>query len=79
MDNLLVISSEALFGRPHEVLPRVFRFVGVDDGVAVSDLAARNAGDSRTGIDPDVYAYLADYFRSPNQRLYDLIEQDFDW
>jgi hypothetical protein len=79
MSNILVLNSEMLFTQPDNALRRVFEFVGVDSEFTVKDLAPRNVGSNRTEVDPDIYEYLEEYFRSHNQKLYKLIGQNCGW
>jgi hypothetical protein len=77
-EQILVLSSERFFLQPSETLRSVFEFVGVDPGVTISDLRARNVG-SRSDVEPDVRHYLDDHFLSPNMALYELIGAEFGW
>ncbi len=79
MDNLLVTSSEAFFAEPASFLRRVFGFVGVDARCAISDLRPRNVATNKSKVEPAVYEYLNDYFRAPNEALYELIGEDYGW
>ena len=77
--SLLVISSEMLFTHPADTLLHVFRFVDVDTDYCVKNLTPLNIGSNRTEIDPGIYQYLEDYFRSSIQELYELIGEDYGW
>ena len=79
MSNILILNSESLFKHPKNTLRRVFRFLGVDTEFTINDFKAHNVGSNRTKIDPDVYQSLQEYFRSPNESLYELIQEDFRW
>lgn len=77
--SLLVMSSDLLFAKPSEALRRVFQFVGVDSGVAISDLKPRNIGTNKGRVEPQVYEYLQEFFRPHNERLYELVGEDCGW
>lgn len=79
MSNMLVINSETFFKQPDDTLQNVFQFVGVDTEIKINDLKPRNVGSNKTKIDPDVYKNLEDYFRLPNQELYELVGEDYGW
>ncbi len=79
MSNILVINSETLFTQPHDTLRRVYQFVGVDSEFIINNLTPRNVGSNRNAIDPNVYEYLEEYFRSHNQELYKLIGENYGW
>lgn len=79
LDNILIMDSTLLFTQPNEALRRVFEFVGVDAGFTIGDLKPRNVASNKTKVDAEVYEYLEDYFRPHNQKLYDLIGEDFGW
>lgn len=79
MSSILVVNSERMFQQPHEILRRVFQFVGVDTEFVVDDLKPRNVGKNRTGVDQEVYEYLNDFFRPHNQKLYELTGENYGW
>lgn len=79
MPNILILSSEELFSDPAETLRRVFRFVGVDPNSSINNLVPRNVTGNRTEVDREVYSYLDEYFQPHNQKLYELIQDDFGW
>jgi hypothetical protein len=78
-EQLLILKSEAFFNDPHETLAAAFDFLGVDPGFKVMDLRPRNVTKNRTEVAPEVYEYLSDYYRSPNEALYELLGKDFGW
>lgn len=79
VENLLVINSERLATEPDITLRQIFEFVGVDADYVVKDLKAHNVGVNRRTINPDVYYYLDEYFRAPNQVLYELVGENYGW
>lgn len=79
MGQMLVMSSEAFFAEPASCLRRIYEFVGVDADFKVSDLRPLNVSHNRVKVDEGVYEYLDDFFRLPNQGLYDKIGDDFGW
>jgi hypothetical protein len=78
-DNIMIISSEELFENPTGTLKDICLFLGVEPGVEISDLAPRQVGFNKEPIRADVYDYLNDYFRVPNQQLFEYIGKDFKW
>ena len=65
---LMVVQSEQLFESPREVMPEIFRFLGVDPDYPSLDVGAENIGWNRIEVAPEARAYLEDYFREPNLR-----------
>lgn len=78
-ERMLVLGAERFYADPTASLQQVCRFVGVDDDYTPADLRPRNVGANRSSVDPEVYAYLDDYFAGPNQALYELVGEDFGW
>lgn len=76
---ILILNSEEFFTHPSKTLKSVFAFAEVDDKVTLEDLKPRNVGISKEKVGSSVYKYLEDYFRPHNQKLYDLIGQDYGW
>jgi len=76
---MLILSSEELFGDPDSTLARVFDFVGVDTAFKVEDLEPRNVASNRVKVDQDVFEYLDNYFLPHNQALYQLLGKTYGW
>jgi|WetSurSiteA1Bulk_404760.scaffolds.fasta_scaffold10766_4 hypothetical protein len=78
-EQLLVLSSEEFFSEPREVMKLVCHFLEVDATYQVRDMKPKNVGWNRTGVAPEVYEYLNDYFASHNWELYRLLGKTFHW
>ena len=76
---LLILNSDELFTKPELVLRRVAEFIGVDPSFRPTDLAARNTNANRPPVNPGVYEELQRYFRPHNERLFQMLGQDFGW
>ena len=76
---IMTLNSEDLFEKPHLTLAKVFDFVGVDPDVTITDVKPRKVGRNRTKVDTHTREYLEDYFKTHNQELYNLIDEDFGW
>jgi hypothetical protein len=74
---VLVLPSEELFADPDRTYRRVLEFLGVPP-VSLADYEAFNPR-SYAEMNGAVRRGLVDYFREPNQRLYELIGADFGW
>ena len=61
------------------MLRRVAEFVGIDPTFRPTDLAARNTNANRRPVNPGVYEELERYFRPHNERLFQMLGQDFGW
>lgn len=75
---VLVVQSEALFADPHGELSRVWDFLGVSQ-VRLSGLRAMKAGPGERTLPPDMAAFLEQYYRPLNDRLYQLPGVQFRW
>jgi hypothetical protein len=78
-EQLLILSSEELFGQPAETLLRIFQFLGVEGKVNSIDLRPKNVATDKSLVSAEVYEYLDDYFMSRNQALFELIGREFSW
>lgn len=78
-EQMLIMSAEDLFKKPDICMRRVFDFVGADPDFKVANFTPKNVGRNRNCIPKHVYHYLDDYFRTPNQNLFNMLGKDFDW
>ena len=78
-EQLLILDSGAFFTQPRKTVEEVFDFVGVDSSFRPENLKPRNVARNRSPIDEEVVEYLQEYFREPNQALYELLGRDFGW
>ena len=76
--SVLVLQSERLFESPAATCARVFSFLGVEDH-PIGDFARHRAVPYETDVDPAVRAQLSAYYRQPNEELYALVGERFDW
>lgn len=76
-DQVLVLQSEILFEQPDPTYQRVLDFLGLHE----HHLAEFPAYNSRkySGLEPDDRRYLEDRFAEPNERLFELLGERFDW
>jgi hypothetical protein len=77
-ESLLVISSEQVFADPKTAYARVCRHLGVSEREPPV-IPPSNTGGKYEKIDPAVAAELRAYYAPHNQRLYELIGEDFGW
>jgi Sulfotransferase domain len=78
-DQVLIVSSEDLFGKPSRTLAQVYNFLGVEPDSRMLDLTPRNVSTNRTRVGADMHAYLRDYFLPHNNDLYELAGHTFGW
>ncbi len=76
-DSILILKAENLFSHPGEVAREIFRFLGVADR-NITDSPIRNRG-SYQRLEPEALSMLREYYEPHNQRLYDLIGENFGW
>jgi Sulfotransferase domain len=77
-EQVLVLSSEAMFEDPQGQLRRVWQFLSLKD-VELAHLEPRNANASRGDIPGEQRDRLTEYYRPYNARLYDLLGIEFGW
>ena len=77
-DRILVLESNRMFAEPGRTLRQAFEFSGVRSDVLPRDLSPRMVG-RRSEVDPEAREYLRTVFKEPNQRLYDLLGEDYGW
>jgi hypothetical protein len=77
-EQILLLRSEDLFGDPSGTLGRVRRFL---DLPLVGDTAFRvlNEGTGPRRLDPEMRAWLDDYYAEPNRRLAELTDGAITW
>jgi hypothetical protein len=78
-EQLLVVTAEELFARPAETLNAMCGFLGVDPWFKGGDFKPVNVGSIPRQTDTEARAFLAEYFRPHNARLYELLGRDFGW
>ena len=76
-EQILIVSSEQLFGDPAAVGAEVQSFVGVPVRTQTSYEHWNRIG--QPAMEPHVRDRLTEEFREPNRRLYDLIGADLGW
>jgi len=79
-ENILIINSEVFFQNPRDVLKDVLKFVGVDAKFEFQNLSPKNIGNyKQKDVKNEVTEYLKEYFIEPNEELYKLLGEKFDW
>jgi Sulfotransferase domain len=79
-EQLLVLKSEALFAEPERVIHQVYRFLGQDPGLGRQDYVPQNLGGYDPAlVPPSVYAELTRFYALPNQRVYQMVGEDWQW
>lgn len=79
-NQIVVISSKALFGATDETLSTIFQFVDVTDSIKfVSDQKPKNVGSNKSPVDSSVREYLEDYYAPHNERLFEVLGERIDW
>ena len=77
-EQVLVLESSELFGRPAETMTRVHTFLGLDDVPSGSYPVAQNAIRS-TRIPAGAATTLSERFREPNERLFTMLGRRWSW
>lgn len=76
---VLVLQSERMHSAPTEILGKIFEFLQLDDMSSDINIVPRNVSSNKLPVDDDVYAYLTEYFRSPNLELFEFLGVKYDW
>lgn len=78
-DRVLVLESSEFYAHPQAALSQVLDFVGMQDNGFEFDLTPVGQATNRTKVDPNIYDWLIDRFKVPNQRLEQLLGRSFNW
>jgi Sulfotransferase domain len=88
-EQFLVLRSEDMYTRPAEVVHETLEFLGVPGkeininrefkSYKVPSKKGYRNKDQTPKMDPELRAYLVDYFRPHNARLKEFLGRDFDW
>lgn len=78
-DQLLIINSDDFFKHSADTLKRVYSFLDIDTGYGIPDLKPVNTGHKKSTVSDEVYQKLKQYYKQPNQDLFEGIGQSFDW
>jgi hypothetical protein len=75
---VLIIDSKSLKKNTKVVLEKVYDFLGLDQ--FENDKLSRNKNvHTYPAMDEKTRSYLKDFYREPNQELFKLLNQKFDW
>lgn len=75
---LLVLPAERLFADPAATTAEALGFLGLSPAGGGGGFGSLNARDY-SPIDDDVRRQLVDFFRPRNERLFELLGEEFDW
>jgi hypothetical protein len=79
-NQILVLSSKALFGATDETLSLAFNFLGAADSIkCVKDHRPKNVGKNKSPVESSVREYLVDYYAPYNDRLCEILGEQIDW
>lgn len=78
-EQMLMMSAEDLFERPEICMQQVFEFVGVEPDSKLANFKPKNVGGNRSYIPKHVYDYLDNYFKIPNQDLFNMLGKNYHW
>jgi hypothetical protein len=79
-EQLLVLRSESLFTDPMSIVDRVCRFLAIDPELLARSYQPENLGGyDPKGVPPALYQELAAFFAPHNQRLYEMVGEDWGW
>jgi len=78
-EQMLILCSEDFFKEPRNTLTRVCKFLDIETDFTIEDPRAKNVSDNNTELPAEVHEYLDDYYKIPNQALFDQIGRTFKW
>lgn len=76
-EQILILKSEDLFEDPHATIDAASDFLGVPPRRNAKPRAYNAASYRELGA--ETRAFLSEYYREPNRRLYELLGRDFGW
>ena len=76
-EQFLILDTEDLHNNPQSVMDQVFDFLELPPFYA-ENLKDRNVGNYKE-MNEDTRKFLVEYFKPHNERLYKLLQRDFDW
>ncbi|MDE0266707.1 MAG: sulfotransferase domain-containing protein [Thaumarchaeota archaeon] len=76
-NQFLILATEELREDKQKVADKVFNFLNLPDH-SIINIKNSNTG-KYTNMHPETRRMLAEYYRSHNERLYNLLEHRFDW
>jgi hypothetical protein len=77
-EQFLILRSEDYSANPAAIVDQTCQFLEIPEGqIAIFDRS--NVSSYNAPMNPESRARLIEFFRSHNQRLYDLIGRDMDW
>lgn len=74
---ILIIQAETLFAEPKQTANQLFDFLELPSHA--TDLSRKNASPYQKELNAETTERLRAYFEPYNQRLYELVGQDFGW
>lgn len=77
--NMLILRSEDLFCNAKSLLRQVYDYLGVDPEFLPADLSQKNSAGQDQKLPADVMKKLSEYYREPNNKLYEFLRRDFGW
>lgn len=75
---IFILQSEAYFQSPYDLLPGIYRFLGVDPGFRPADLSIRKPGHYEKILDA-IYHDLMEHYAQENETLFDMIGERYNW
>ncbi len=78
-DNILILNSEEFFLNTKNILKIIYDFLEIDPRISTPNLDPHNIGNNRREVGPEIYKYLNNYFKIPNQKLFKFIGDEYQW
>jgi len=77
-EQICLLESSHFFDHPQDFLGKVFRFLNVDPHFSPTDLWPRKPGNYES-VEPEVLAFLHQYFEAHNEALFEHLGYRFNW
>ena len=74
----LILATEDFRKNSQQTLDQVFNFLGLST-FQVENLTDKNVGNYKERMNEDTRKFLIEYFKPHNERLYKLLQHNFDW
>ena len=77
-EQFLILKSENLFDNPETTLNNVAKFLEIPD-FELKDRQKYNYNENQPKMESSIRKLLVKYYEPHNERLYKLLEKDFEW
>lgn len=78
-ENILILDSDDLFNEPETVLKLSFQFLNLQEDVPILNLKPINVFNNKRKVDPAVYDFLDNIYKTHNEAFFKLVGKTYNW